>query len=156
MASIVAQARGRLSRLLDRGDYRRPRLVSYACRVPGARCTCTRAPCAHAHGQERSPRRSGTAMRDLVPLRRSTFELGLPRSQLCPYGQPAYNENAPVQRDLPIFSSLDPMREPSFLPSFPPFPSFTFTFHLEKKRKKKRRIAISSNFHFTHRFLRYY
>lgn len=49
MAAIVAVARGRLSRLLDRGDYRRPRLVPYACRVPGARCTCTRAPRAHAH-----------------------------------------------------------------------------------------------------------
>ena len=152
MASIVAKARGRLSRLLERGDYRRPRLVSYACRVPGARCTCTRAPCAHAHGQERSPRRSGTAMRDLVPLRRSTFELGLPRSQLCPYGRPACNDDRECTGATRLAHLLDyaPALLPSFLPSFLPSlpPSFLSSFHLEEKKGKE--SPFPRNFHFTH------
>jgi len=52
--------------------------VAYACR---ALHTAT-----HARSHTRArPSCSGTAMRDLVPLRRrSTFELGLPRSQLSP------------------------------------------------------------------------
>ena len=151
MASIVAKARGRLSRLLERGDYRRPRLVSYACRVPGARCTCTRAPCAHAHGQERSPRRSGTAMRDLVPLRRSTFELGLPRSQLCPYGRPACNDDRECTGATRLAHLLDyaPALLPSFLPSFPPsfLPFFLRPRFIWKREKEKNRrfleISIS-------------
>ena len=155
MASIVAKARGRLSRLLERGDYRRPRLVSYACRVPGARCTCTRAPCAHAHGQERSPRRSGTTMRDLVPLRRSTFELGLPRSQLCPYGRPACNDDRECTGATRLAHLLDyaPALLPSFLPSFPHcfLPFFLPRFIWKRKRK---RIAVSSKFPFhARRFL---
>lgn len=153
MASIVAKARGRLSRLLERGDYRRPRLVSYACRVPGARCTCTRAPCAHAHGQERSPRRSGTAMRDLVPLRRSTFELGLPRSQLCPYGRPACNDDRECTGATRLAHLLDyaPALLPSFLPSLTA--SFLSSFvHVSFGREKRKRIAskFPRNFHFTH------
>ena len=151
MASIVAKARGRLSRLLERGDYRRPRLVSYACRVPGARCTCTRAPCAHAHGQERSPRRSGTAMRDLVPLRRSTFELGLPRSQLCPYGRPACNDDRECTGATRLAHLLDyaPALLPSFLPSFPHcfLPFFLRPRFIWKREKEKNRrfleISIS-------------
>ena len=151
MASIVAKARGRLSRLLERGDYRRPRLVSYACRVPGARCTCTRAPCAHAHGQERSPRRSGTTMRDLVPLRRSTFELGLPRSQLCPYGRPACNDDRECTGATRLAHLLDyaPALLPSFLPSFPPsfLPFFLRPRFIWKREKEKNRrfleISIS-------------
>lgn len=52
--------------------------VAYACRALHT--------AAHARSHTRArPSRSGTAMRDLVPLRRrSTFELGLPRSQLSP------------------------------------------------------------------------
>lgn len=150
MASIVAKARGRLSRLLERGDYRRPRLVSYACRVPGARCTCTRAPCAHAHGQERSPRRSGTAMRDLVPLRRSTFELGLPRSQLCPYGRPACNDDRECTGATRLAHLLDyaPALLPSFLPSLTA--SFLSSFHVSFGREKGKESPFPRNFHFTH------
>lgn len=60
-----------------------PRMRAELC---AARCNIA----AHAHSYIRArararPSRSGTAMRDLVPLRRrSTFELGLPRSQLSP------------------------------------------------------------------------
>lgn len=120
MATIVAEAR---KALLERGgDYRRPRLVSYACRVPMHM---------HTHIDRDARRRSGTAMRDLVPLRRSTFELGLPRSQLCPYGQPRMHRC--------IAHLLSP-RPRSFLPSF--------VFRLKKKNKQKEspipRISISS------------
>lgn len=122
MATIVAEAR---KALFERGgDYRRPRLVSYACRVPMHM---------HTHIDRDARRRSGTAMRDLVPLRRSTFELGLPRSQLCPYGQPRMHRC--------IAHLLSPRPCAALLPSF-------LRFSFKKKNKQKEspipRISISS------------
>ena len=60
-------------------------------------------------------------MRDLVPLRRSTFELGLPRSQLSPCGQQAYTnaENAPAHQARQQFS---PTEEFSY--TFDPLPIY--------------------------------
>lgn len=81
---------------------------------------------AHAHVKERSSR-SGTAMRDLVPLQRSTFELGLPRSQLSPHGQPAYTnaENVPA-RTPPVCDHLQTNHPDT--PARPPRPRRTFPF----------------------------
>lgn len=66
------------------GDAKNRSLVIEALtsRMRAARCTPLHMHArTFAHGQSRT----GTAMRDLVPLRRrSTFELGLPRSQLSP------------------------------------------------------------------------
>lgn len=53
-----------------------------AARVVPVCCTPLHMHVSHTRAR---PSRSGTTMRDLVPLRRrSTFELGLPRSQLSP------------------------------------------------------------------------
>lgn len=66
-------------RIARRRSSHRRVCVPRAC---AARCTPLHM---HARTLARGPSRSGTAMRDLVPLRRrSTFELGLPRSQLSP------------------------------------------------------------------------
>lgn len=64
-------------------------------------------------------------MRDLVPLRRSTFELGLPRSQLSPCGQQACTnaENAPAHQARQL---LQPKNFPIRLDPLPIYFRFSF------------------------------
>ena len=69
-------------------------LHKYPTRFTGTRRSLDRVVCT-SHAYVVHMQRSGTALRDLVSLQRSTFKLGLPRSQ---QSKSACREKAPLNR----------------------------------------------------------